>query len=144
MSGTEATDALTVYFTLLSADSTLQGLGITAWYKDVAQKPADGSDPWPCGIGQVQSAVDVQFMSLIRVWADTLLTFRLVGKDKDYTTVLRPAYRQVDALMQGAGGSSSDVTIVGRAYREQFLDYSEIVNGEVFRNIGGVYRLLAS
>ena len=142
MAGTEATDSLTIYLSLLTADATLQGLGLTKWFKDVAQTPADGSSPWPCGIGQVQSAIDVTFMSAIRVGTDILLTFRLVGKDSDFTTILRPAYRRVDALLQGTAGSSADVTILGKAVREQFLDYSEIVNGEVYRNLGGTYRIL--
>ena len=142
MSGTEATDSLTIYLALLTADATLQGLGISKWFKDVAQTSAD-SATWPCGIGQVQSAIDVTFMSAIRVGTDILLTFRLVGKDKDFTTILRPAYRRVDALIQGTTGSSADVIIIGKAVREQFLDYSEIVNGEVYRNIGGTYRILS-
>jgi len=143
MAGTEATDALTVYFTLLKADTTLQAFIGQKWYKDVAQTAPGSSPPWPFGIGQVQAATDIQFLSARRVGADTLLMLKVIGLDGDFTATLRPAYRRVDALVQGTSGSSSDVLIIGKAVREQLLDYSEIVNGQVIRHLGGVYRVLA-
>ena len=91
----------------------------------------------------MQSAVDVQFMSSVRVAVDGLMTLKVVGKASDFTSILRPIYKRVDALVHGAQGSTSDVLLVGRVIRETPLDYSEIVGGDIIRHLGGVYRFFA-
>lgn len=145
MAGTEATDALTWMFGILNGDTTLQAFGLHGWFKDRAQPKTDGTLAWPFGIGQFQGGADVTFMSSVRIAVNGLMVLKVVGFDSDFDSILRPAYKRVDALIHGTQGSTSDVVIVGKVIREQPLDYPDPVpvNGQTIRHLGGVYRFLA-
>jgi hypothetical protein len=146
MAGTETTDLVGLLQNMLAADGqigTAGSLALHGWWKDTAQTDPSVPPPWPFGILQIQSALDVTFMSAIRVGVDGLVTCKVVGLDKTFTSTVRPAARQMDTLLQGFQASNGNVLLVGKLIRETVLDYSEAVNGQIIRHLGGVYRFLA-
>lgn len=138
MAGTETSDVTALLIATLAADATLRSYGLNGWWKDIAQ-----GVPWPFGIVQFQGGSDIRYVSAIRVGVDGLATVKVVGTDGSYTATLQPAAKRVDAILQGLLTSNSNVALFGKLVREQPLDFSEVVDGQVIRHIGGIYRFAA-
>lgn len=138
MAGTETSDVIALVKATLDNDATLRAFSLNGWFKDIAQGVA-----WPFGILQFQGGSDIRYVGAIRVGVDGLLTVKVVGTDGTFTATLQPAAKRVDALLQGLETNNSNVALFGKLVREQPLDMSEVVNGEVIRHLGGIYRFAA-
>jgi hypothetical protein len=134
MSGTEGFDAIVLGLAALQADATLQTYGIQGYAVEIAQ----GLN-WPYIIGQQQSGQDIEAIGAYRIGDDLLLTFKVVGPDSILTTQVRPAAARMDAVLQGLITGNANVNIVGKLHRQGPISFSEIVDGQVIRHLGGMY-----
>lgn len=143
--GTEADDLLDFILATLIADSqvgTGGTFGINGWYKDGAQTGAG----FPFGIVGVQSSLGINYPGPVRIGADILAMVKLVGRDGQFNSVLKPAYKHIYSLLFGLDGTTSDVTVFGKLFQEIDINYADpkLVNGELIRHFGGGWRSLAA
>lgn len=122
---------------VLSADAPLQGYAPGGVWRSEADA---GTEP-PYVIIIHQSGLDVVTMNGFRLMDDLLYQVKVVGPASN-TPVLVNAAKRIDALI---GSPPTSGTVTGAnilaSYREQPLEVDEIVNGELWTNLGGLYRL---
>lgn len=140
--GVETVDACQVVIALLQADAQV-GLGGTSglngWYKDIAETP----NGWPYGIVGWQGGVRVTYPGPVFQAIYGLMLVKVVGPTGILTSLLKPAYSRVYTLLTGSQGSNAGITILGKLYQEESIDYSEVVNGQTIHHLGGAWRTLA-
>lgn len=122
----------------LSPDSLLTGYAPGGVHRSLA--PPETQPPFI--IMNYQSGQDSITMNAFRMLASALFQIKCVGPASMTTEIANGAAR-IDALL-GNPPTSGTVTggYVAASYRESPIAIDEIVAGEVWSNIGGLYRLL--
>lgn len=120
---------------VLSGDTTLLSYatgGVWRAYAPPATVP-------PYVIMGHQSSQDVTTMNAFRLMTSALYQVKIVGPASNMTPLVNGAER-IDQLIGLTSGVVTNGVILA-SYREQPLEVPELVNGELWENIGGLYRL---
>ncbi len=123
----------------MQADSALMAAAIGGIYQGLA--PIDTLSPFVLVVQQV--ATDVLTMNAVRVWTDILLQIKALGPSGpggNYAALVTIADR-IDALFKSVRAFGLGTGGVLSCYREQSLTYSELVNGQPWSHLGGLYRI---
>ncbi len=124
----------------MAADSTLVAAATGGIYREYA--PVDTVAPFV--IVQQQVATDVLTVNGIRLFVSILLQIKMLGPSGiggNYAALVIGADR-IDALFKsvrsvGLGGTGGVLC----CYREQSLAYSELINGQPWSHLGGLYHI---
>lgn len=124
----------------LSGDATLASYAPGGVWRSLA--PPSSAAPFV--IVSHQASVDKLTMNAIRLWSEVVYQVKAVGPgNAAMIAQLVSAAAEIDALLKrppvttttdGKGG-------ILACYREQALELDELVDGELWTNIGGLYRL---
>ena len=87
-----------------------------------------------------QSATDTNTATATRVLTRLLYQVKVVGPAQDEAN-LRTAYARADALLQPSGQALRNTSGTLACFREQTFSVGELVNGALWLNIGGLYRV---
>jgi hypothetical protein len=120
----------------LSADSTLLSYAVGGIWRGYA--PSGTITPFL--VVAYQSGHDKLTMNGIRVLSHLLFQCRVSGP-AIITTAIENASNRLDDLLKRTSGTTSG-GIIDACYREETLYYNEVVVGEKWSNIGGLYRLI--
>ena len=123
--------------TTMRADSALMAVatgGVYQGYADISVIP-------PYALYTQQAGTDVLTMNAVRLWASFLMQIKMIGPVTNYAALITGADR-IDALfglvrataLPGGGG-------VLEAHRESTIAFDELVNGQQFAHLGGLYRI---
>lgn len=123
-------------YAVLSADSTLMA-ALTGGLWEVYAPPGTTT---PYGLLACQSATDVNAATAARIMTTLVYQVKIVGPAQDEST-LRAAYVRADGLLQPSGRALSNTNGTLACYREQTFSLGELVNGALWLNIGGLYRV---
>jgi hypothetical protein len=99
---------------------------------------APQATPMPFIVVSVQAGNDHQGLGPERIASEITLNVRLISR-----SILQPIIARVDDLLQSIRASTVDGYVL-TAYRISPLDYIEIVDGELIRHIGGLYKFTIS
>jgi hypothetical protein len=124
-------------YSTLVGDTTLSGYASGGVYRSMA--PPQTTTPYV--IMSFQAGTDVVTMNGFRLIDDTIFQVRAVGPGSKSQQIAQAAGR-LDALLSIP---SSGVTAGGAilsCYRESPLTFDELVNGELWNNMGGLYRVI--
>lgn len=125
-------------YATLSGDATLAALVTGGWWHDMA--PAGTATPF--GIMGLQSAPDTLTATATRLLAQPLYQVKVVGPASLYPSLVTAASR-VDALLARTAGSAGGF-VIQACYRDGGIALPELVDGVLWSNLGGSYRLLIS
>lgn len=134
----EITTGFQWLYSVLSGDSTLTALlgdgaqGIWRAYAPPSTVP-------PYVIMSYQSGSDVITMNAFRLMVSGLYQVKIVGPAANMTPLAQGAER-IDQLLGLTSGTPTGAVVLA-CYREQPIFLDELVNGEVWSNAGGMYRL---
>ncbi len=131
----ETARALEWIYTLLHGDSTLQGLAPGGVWHGLA--PVGTVAPWV--IAQHQAGTDVMVNSAYRVLVRDQFLVKIVGPTSGYANLVAAADR-VDTLLHNSKGTVTDATIL-EVVRIAPLAIDELVDGVLYSNLGGEYRV---
>jgi len=135
----ETAQAFTWVSTTMQADSALMAAAIGGLYQGFA--PIDTVAPFIIVTQQV--GTDVLTANAIRLWTDILLQIKMLGPSGpggNYAALVTGADR-IDALFRRAGPIGLSSGGVLACWREQSLAYSELVNGQPWSHLGGLYHI---
>jgi len=135
MSVHEAFIAIDFIYTTLSDDASLSSLAPGGVWRGVA--PPD--TPTPFVVFSNQSAVDVITANGLRLMTDQQFQVKAVGPI-DETDAISQAASAIDDLLKRTSGTATGGYILD-CHRESILQIDEMVAGDLWTNIGGVYRL---
>lgn len=125
---------------ILAPDATLQGYAPGGINRGMAPP---GTTP-PYVIMALQAAnQDSLTLTGVRVLARPLFQVKAVGP-ASITAQIANAANQIDVLLGGKDGlRNQSITggFIAACYRESVLQLDELVNGELWTNIGGLYHL---
>ncbi len=142
----EAALGLQWLYGILSSDSTLSGLAPGGVWRSYA--PPESQVPYV--IISFHSGNDVTTLNAYRIMDDLLYQAKAIGPAMDTATITQAAAR-IDKLLGGPPGLPTSGTImqgptqIGQVlacFRTAPIQVDELVNGEPWTNIGGMYRLL--
>lgn len=140
MSANEIGLGLTFLQSTLGNDTTLSGYAPGGVHRALA--PPGTTTPFV--IHGFQAGSDTVTMNGVRLFVPPLFLVKVVGPSS-ITETLITAANQVDSLLGGIQGLRN-IAITGgeilACYRETPLQLDELVNGELFSNFGGLYRLI--
>lgn len=141
MSANEAMLGFAFIYGLLAPDVTLQSLAPGGVFRD----EADPGTATPFVIMSLQSPGQdtTTNVGVHRLLSLPLYQIKAVGP-ASITAQLEQIYERMEALLGGKDGlKNQSVTggFIAALYRESPLVMGEIVNGEKWQNIGGLYRL---
>jgi len=136
MSLHEAMAGFAWLYGVLSTDSLLSGYAPGGVHRSLAP---DGTVP-PFVIMAFQSGPDTRTAQAVRILAQPLYQVKAVGPASE-TAILVEAGGRIDDLLKDASGSVFGGYIAS-CYRESELVLDNMVNGEQWSEIGGLYRLL--
>jgi hypothetical protein len=136
MAGYETTAGFQWLYNTLSADSTLQTDAPGGVWRGLA--PPGTATPFV--ILSLQSGKDVITANAVRVFDDDTFLVKAVGPASNNAGVLAAASR-IDALLGRTSGQVTAGAILA-CYRETPISIDELVNGELWSNLGGLYRLI--
>lgn len=141
MSANEAMLGFAFIYGLLAPDTTLTSLAPGG----VARDEADPGSATPFVIMSLQSPGQdtTTNVGVHRLLSLPLYQIKAVGP-ASITSQLEQVYERIEALLGGKDGlKNQSVTggLIAALYRESPLVMGEIVNGEKWQNIGGLYRL---
>ncbi len=140
MSVSEAVLGLQFLFGILSADSTLAGYAPGGGFRSLAP---DGTAT-PFWVVSLQSAgQDSLTQQAVRLLAHPLFLIKVSGPASQMTAIANAA-AQIDVLLGGGQGvrkQSLTGGYIADCHRESVHLQDEIVNGVVWSNLGGLYRL---
>jgi NAD(P)-dependent dehydrogenase (short-subunit alcohol dehydrogenase family) len=122
-----------IYETLHN-DATLMAL-VTGVYRGLA--PANTVAPWI--VFSHQSGRDVMVNSAYRVMVNELWLVKVVAPSTSMATLVSAADR-IDVLLHNSKGALTDATVMEMA-REMPVAVDELVNGVLYTNLGGTYRV---
>lgn len=128
-------DGFKLLYGVLSSDATFMA-AVTGIYEVMA--PTQATPDYALLIHQ--SATDVNAATAARIMTSLLYQVKVVGPAQD-ETALRAAYTRADGLLQPNGRALSNTTGTLACYREQTFSVGELVNGALWLNIGGLYRI---
>jgi hypothetical protein len=132
--------------TVLGGDSTLTGYAPGGVWRSMA--PPGTATPFV--IIARQAGTDVVTMNGVRLITDQLYQVRAVGPATSSATIALAAAR-ADRLLGGPPGAPVSGSVIVSSvqegqilscYREQQIMLDEIINGELWTNIGGLYRII--
>lgn len=124
-------------YSTLSGDSTLAGYAPGGVFRSLA--PPTTATPFV--IMSYQSGLDSLTMNAVRMMSELLFLAKAVGPATSMAGIVNAA-SQIDVLLKRTSGTTVDgLGAILACYREQPLEVDEIVNGELWTNIGGLYRL---
>lgn len=129
-------------YSVLSADSTLAAKAPGGVWRALAPP----TTVTPFVIMSFQAGTDVTTMNGFRQFVEGLYQVKAVGPAADVADVVSAA-EQIDLLLGGppgipaAGTTADNLAVVLACYRQSPLEIDEIINGELWTNLGGLYRL---
>lgn len=132
----ETAIALEWLMSTLTGDNALTPLATGGVHRAMA---SPGTVP-PYVIVAFQAGVDVLSANAFRLMDNLLYQVKVVGP-ASMTATLLSAAAEIDALLKLASGTATGGLILS-CYRESPLQLDELVNGELWSNVGGLYRLL--
>lgn len=94
----------------------------------------------PFVIMSFQSGFDVLTANVERLMSQPLMQVKAVGPGSSMTK-LSLAAAEIDDVLKRQSGTVTNGLILS-CYRESPLQYDEVVNGEMWTHLGGLYRLL--
>ena len=136
---TEAVLGFNFLATTLQGDSTLASLAPGGVFRGTA----DPQVPTPYVIVALQSGTDSITNAGVRTMSELLFQIKAVGPAKDAVSVAS-AYAQVDSLLGGERGLRNvgiPNGFIGCCYRDGSIVQDELVTGQKWINIGGMYRV---
>lgn len=128
-------DGFKLLYGVLHGDSTFAA-AVTGIYEVLAPTQAT---PDYCLLIH-QSATDVNATTAARIMTTLLYQVKVIGPAQDEAN-LRAAYARADALLQPGGRALTNTNGTLACYREQTFSVGELVNGALWLNIGGLYRV---
>ena len=137
MSLHEVEIALAWLFATMTGDSTLVSLVPGGFWRSYAPP---STSPVYVIFGLQSGGNDTLTMNAVRLLTNPLYQIKACGPASNMQAILDAA-SELDNLLKRTSGTVSG-GYVGVCYREQPLSVDELVNGEVFSNIGGLYRLM--
>jgi hypothetical protein len=141
MAGHEAALGIQWLYGVLSGDTTLLSYATGGVHRAMAPP---GTSPVYVIISH-QSGLDVLTVNAFRLMDNLLYQAKAVGPASMMDTIVAAAERIDQLLSPNQGASSGTVTggYIGNCHREQpiFLDEPGLINGELWTNVGGLYRL---
>lgn len=132
---TEAGLALEFLFSTLQNDTNLTALGIGGVFRGLA--PPSTNPPYV--IVSLQSSQDTLNMNAYRIMTSSLYQVKVVAPASMMANLIQVA-SEIDQQLRLTSGSVSNGYILS-CYRESPLQIDELVNGELWTNVGGLYRL---
>lgn len=128
--------------TTLNADSALTSAATGGVWQGFARMGTVA----PYAVFSQQSAADTLTMNATRLFTSLLLQVKAVGPARgvsgsNFTTLVTIANR-IDVLLGRTGPVTLATGGVLACYREQPIQYEELVNGEQWTHLGGLYRCL--
>lgn len=135
MSTAETIAGFTWLYNTLSGDSQLASLAPGGVWRAMA--PPGTATPFV--VFAMQSGTDVLTMNAARLMTDNLFQVKAVGPAKSMQAVADAAAR-VDDLLKRTDGTVAGGAVLA-CYRESSLQLDELVTGELWTNLGGMYRL---
>lgn len=91
---------------------------------------------YPLIVYQLQAVRDLTAVGARRVWSDGLWLVRAVGRDGTYVD-LEVMAEAIDTQLHGKSGTGVQACV-----REQPFSMTEVVDGQQYRHLGGIYRIL--
>ena len=128
-------DGFALLYGVLSGDATFMA-AVTGLYQVMA--PTQATPDYALLIHQ--SATDVNAATASRIMTTLVYQVKFVGPAQDEAN-LRTAYKRADALLQPNGLALRNVSGTLACFREQTFSVGELVNGALWLNIGGLYRV---
>lgn len=120
---------------ILGADTTLAGFAPGGVKRALA--PPDTATPFV--IVGYQAGSDVTTMNAFRVMSSLLFQVKASGPASG-TVALANAAEQIDVLLDQKSGTTTGGYVLSCS-RQSPLEVDELVTGELWTNIGGLYRL---
>ncbi len=139
MSGHEVLLALEWLTTTLNADSTLTGLVTGGIWRGSA--PVEAVPPYV--VMNFQAGSDVLTLNGVRLFDSLLFQIKAIGPGTMTTTLLLAA-NEIDSLLKRTSGVPLTVDGLGAilaCFRESPVQIDSLVNGEIFTDLGGLYRI---
>jgi len=103
------------------------------------------NSPYPYVIVQVQSpGADMMGVGTARIWATPLFLVKAIDKTRSWSTLTALA-DAIETRLHGATGSTGLTATDGRilsCVRESPFSLIEESNGDMFRSLGGLFRLI--
>lgn len=137
MSVQESGIAFEFLYSTLSSDNTLTALAPGGVWRSMA--PPSTNPPYV--ILSLQSGVDVLTSQIVRLMTQILYQVKVIGPVA-MTAQLFSAAQEIDNLLARTSGTATGGVILA-CWRESPLQLDELVNGELWTNIGGLYRIQA-
>jgi hypothetical protein len=122
-------------YTTLSGDATLMAM-LSGVYQVMA--PTQSTPDYALLIHQ--SATDTNSGTATRLLSRLLYQVKIVGPVQDAAN-LRAAFARADALLQPSGQPLRNTAGALDCFREQAFSIGELVNGALWLNVGGLYRI---
>jgi len=123
----------------MQADSALMAAATGGIYREYA--PVDTVAPFV--IVQQQVATDVLTVNAVRLFVHILLQIKALGpsgQGGNYGVLVTIADR-IDALFKSVRDVGLSTGGILCCYREQSLAYSELINGQPWSHLGGLYHI---
>lgn len=139
MSVHEVQIALEFLYSTLIGDATLTALlanGTHGIWRDYAPP---GTTPVYVIFGMQSPGGDTLTMNAVRLLTNPLYQVKAVGPASNMQPILDAA-SEIDNLLKRTSGTVTG-GLVSACYRESPLEVPELVNGETWNNVGGLYRL---
>jgi hypothetical protein len=133
MTSDTITTGLTFLYGTLSGDGTLMGY-LQGVFQDFAP---DGTLPDWCVIGVQSPGQDTLTANAVRILSRPLFMVKMVGPAAHMAN-LSTAYQRADTLLKLVRNTGGLLA----CYRESPFYMPEIVNGQPYANLGGLYRMV--
>jgi hypothetical protein len=120
----------------MRADSALMSAAVGGVWQGYADIGVTG----PYTLYGQQASSDVLTMNAVRLWASILMQIKAVGPVNNYAALVTIADR-IDTLFKRVGPVGLAVGGVLQCYREQSLALDEVIAGQQWSHLGGLYRI---
>lgn len=129
-------------YSRLAADPELAALVGGRIYEGIAPPGTE----YPLVLFGVQAGTDLLGAGGTRIWVSAVLQARAVGPMP--ASELAPIAARIDAALTApmpiAVEAAGVAYTIHAAYRESTIDYAEVVDGRVYRHLGGLFRAFCS
>ncbi len=139
MSANEILLAYEFLTTTLNADSTLTGLVTGGIWRGSA--PVEAVPPYV--VMNLQAGSDVLTLNGVRIYDSLLFQIKTIGPAVQTTTLLSAA-NEIDSLLKRTSGvplTTDGLGAILACFRESPMQLDELVNGELWTQLGGMYRI---
>ena len=140
MSLHEVEIAMAWLYGALTGDATLTSLLASGAQGIWRAYAPPGTAPVYVIYGLQSGGNDTLTMNAVRLLTNPLYQVKAVGPAGSSMQSILDAASEIDNLLKRTSGTVAG-GFVGVCYREQPLSVDELVNGEVWSNVGGMYRL---